>query len=65
MQDKTIDVIGALVLLLVFFVFGFLGAGLGTALRVLGVQAKVAFLASTTVTVALLWLILDYLDSEL
>jgi len=65
MQEQTIDAIGAVVILLVFFVFGLLGAGLGTALRVFGVETRVAFLVSTTVTVALGWLLLDYLDSEL
>jgi cytochrome c biogenesis protein CcdA len=64
MQENTIDVIGAFVLALVFFTFGLLGAGLGTALQVFGVETKFAYLVSTTVTVVLGWLLLDFLASE-
>jgi Flp pilus assembly protein protease CpaA len=66
MRTKTIDMIGVFVLALVFFAFGLLGAALGTALQTLtGVSTAIAFLLSTTVTVALGWLLLDYIGSEL
>ena len=66
MRPETIDMIGVVVLVVVMFVFGVLGAALGTALQILtGTSAQVAFLLSTTVTVALGWLLLDYIDSEL